>query len=43
VKIRYLAVAREEIRDAADYYAAISPGFGTNTVSPGTGGSDWRR
>jgi toxin ParE2 len=28
VKIRYLAVAREEIREAADYYAAISPELG---------------
>ena len=28
MKIRYLAVAREEIREAADYYAAISPELG---------------
>jgi len=28
VKISYLAVAREEIREAADYYAAISPDLG---------------
>jgi plasmid stabilization system protein ParE len=28
VKIRYLAVAREEIREASDYYAAISPDLG---------------
>lgn len=28
MKIRYLAVAREEVREAADYYAAISPGLG---------------
>lgn len=28
MKIRYLAVAREEIREAADYYAAISPDLG---------------
>jgi plasmid stabilization system protein ParE len=28
VKIRYLAVAREEIRETADYYTAISPGLG---------------
>ncbi|MBI4998688.1 MAG: hypothetical protein HZA64_01725 [Rhodocyclales bacterium] len=29
MKVRYLAVAREEIRDATDYYAAISPDLGT--------------
>jgi toxin ParE2 len=29
VKIRYLALAREEVREAADYYAAISPDLGT--------------
>ena len=28
MKIRYLAVAREEIREAGDYYAAISPDLG---------------
>lgn len=28
MKIRFLAVAREEIREAADYYAAISPDLG---------------
>lgn len=28
MKIRYLAVAHEEIREAADYYAAISPDLG---------------
>jgi plasmid stabilization system protein ParE len=28
VKIRYLAVAREEVHEAADYYAAISPDLG---------------
>jgi plasmid stabilization system protein ParE len=28
VKIRYLAIAREEVREAADYYAAISPRLG---------------
>lgn len=28
MKIRYLAVARDEIREAADYYAAISPDLG---------------
>ena len=28
MKIRYLAVAREEVREAADYFAAISPGLG---------------
>jgi hypothetical protein len=28
VRIRYLAVARDEIREAADYYAAISPDLG---------------
>lgn len=28
MKIRYLAVARDEIRETADYYAAISPGLG---------------
>jgi toxin ParE1/3/4 len=28
VKIRYLEAAREEIREAADYYGAISPGLG---------------
>ena len=28
MKIRYLAIAREEIREAADYYAAISPDLG---------------
>lgn len=28
MKIRYLAIARGEIREAADYYAAISPGLG---------------
>lgn len=28
MKVRYLAVAREEIREAADYYAAISPELG---------------
>lgn len=28
MKIRYLAMAREEIREAADYYAAISPDLG---------------
>lgn len=28
MKICYLAVAREEIREAADYYAAISPDLG---------------
>ncbi len=28
MRIRYLAVAREEIREAADYYAAISPDLG---------------
>ncbi|MDP2811293.1 MAG: type II toxin-antitoxin system RelE/ParE family toxin [Rhodocyclaceae bacterium] len=28
MKIRYLAVAHEEIREAADYYAMISPGLG---------------
>jgi hypothetical protein len=28
VKIRYLAIAQEEIREAADYYAAISPDLG---------------
>lgn len=27
--VRYLAVAREEIREAADYFAAISPDLGT--------------
>ncbi len=29
MKIRYLAVAGEEVREAADYYAAISPDLGT--------------
>ena len=29
MRIRYLAVAREEVREAADYYAAISPDLGT--------------
>lgn len=29
MKIRYLAVAREEIRETADYYNAIAPGLGT--------------
>lgn len=29
MRIRYLAVARDEIREAADYYAAISPELGT--------------
>jgi len=28
VKIRYMAVARDEIREASDYYAAISPDLG---------------
>lgn len=28
MKIGYLAIAREEIREAADYYAAISPDLG---------------
>jgi plasmid stabilization system protein ParE len=28
VRVRYLAVAREEVREAADYYAAISPSLG---------------
>ena len=28
MRIRYLAVARKEIREAADYYAAISPDLG---------------
>lgn len=28
MKVSYLAVAREEIREAADYYAAISPDLG---------------
>jgi toxin ParE2 len=28
VNIRYLAVARDEVREAADYYAAISPDLG---------------
>ena len=28
MKIRYLAIARDEIREAADYYAAISPDLG---------------
>ena len=28
MKIRYLEVARDEIREAADYYAAISPDLG---------------
>jgi plasmid stabilization system protein ParE len=28
MKIRYLAIARTEIREAADYYAAISPDLG---------------
>lgn len=28
MKIRYLAIAREEVREAADYYAAISPDLG---------------
>jgi hypothetical protein len=28
VKVSYLAVAREEIRETADYYAAISPDLG---------------
>ena len=28
MKIRYLAIAREEIGEAADYYAAISPELG---------------
>ena len=28
MRIRYLAVAREEIREAAEYYAAISPDLG---------------
>ena len=30
MKIRYLAVAREEVHEAAEYYAAISPGLGTS-------------
>ena len=29
MRIRYLGVAREEIREAADYHDAISPGLGT--------------
>ncbi len=28
MNIRYLAVARDEVREAADYYAAISPDLG---------------
>jgi hypothetical protein len=28
MKIRYLAIAREEIREAADCYAAIAPDLG---------------
>lgn len=28
MRIRYLAIAREEIREAAEYYAAISPDLG---------------
>lgn len=28
MRIRYLAIARDEIREAADYYAAISPDLG---------------
>lgn len=28
MKVRYLAMAQEEIREAADYYAAVSPGLG---------------
>ena len=28
MRTRYLAIAREEIREAADYYAAISPDLG---------------
>lgn len=28
MRIRYLSVAREEIREAADYYATISPDLG---------------
>ncbi|MCX7169509.1 MAG: type II toxin-antitoxin system RelE/ParE family toxin [Proteobacteria bacterium] len=29
MRIRYLAVAQTEIADAAEYYAAVSPGLGT--------------
>lgn len=28
MKIRYLGIARDEVREAADYYSAISPGLG---------------
>jgi plasmid stabilization system protein ParE len=28
MRVRYLAIAQEEIREAADYYAAISPELG---------------
>ena len=28
MKIHYLSIARDEVREAADYYAAISPGLG---------------
>jgi plasmid stabilization system protein ParE len=28
VKIRYLDLARDEVREASDYYDAISPGLG---------------
>ena len=29
MRVRYLAVAQEEIREAASYYDAISPGLGS--------------